>query len=41
MELKYKIEENDLNQTINNILINKLEISSRLLNKLINHKKVK
>ena len=40
MELKYKIDENTANQTINSILINKLNISTRLLNKLIKQKNI-
>ncbi len=40
MELKYKIEESDINQTINTILTSKLKISTRLLNKLINQKNI-
>ena len=40
MELKYKIEESDINQTINGILTSKLKISTRLLNKLIREKSI-
>ena len=40
MELEYKITNNDLNETINTILTNKLEISSRLLAKLIKNKSI-
>ncbi len=35
MELEYTIKNHDVNETINNILLNKLKISSRLLTKLI------
>ena len=38
MELKYIINENDTNSTINTILITKLQISTRLLAKLIKNK---
>ena len=40
MELKYQIKTSDINQTINSILTNKLKISTRLLNKLINQKSI-
>ena len=40
MELKYIINENETNETINSLLINKLQISSRLLTKLIKNKSI-
>lgn len=40
MELKYKIQKNDYNKTINEILINEFNFSNRLLTKLINNKKI-
>ena len=40
MKIKYKIEEQDLGKTINEILKNKFDISTRLLAKLIKNKKI-
>ncbi len=40
MELKYIIEEQDLNKTINEILTNRFHFSNRLFTKLIKNKKV-
>ncbi len=40
MELKYNIQKNDINETINSILTSKLKISTRLLNKLIRQKNI-
>lgn len=40
MFLTYIINENDIDKSINNILANNLNISTRLLNKLINTKKI-
>ena len=40
MELKYIIKKDNINQTINSILKNQLQISTRLLAKLIKNKKI-
>lgn len=40
MELKYIIKENDKNKTINEILLTKLSLSTRLLTKLIKNKNI-
>lgn len=40
MKLKYTIEKDDNNEYINTILNSKLQISTRLLNKLIKNKKI-
>ena len=40
MELKYEIKEIDVGKTIHSILINKLNISTRLLTKLIKNQKI-
>jgi len=40
MKIEYKIEKNNIGKSINYILTNELNISTRLLNKLIKHKKI-
>lgn len=40
MELKYVIKEDDINKTINEILLNKFNFSNRLLTKLIKNKRI-
>lgn len=40
MKLEYKIKENDVGKSINTILTNELNISSRLLTKLIKNRKI-
>lgn len=40
MKLQYQIEENDIDKSINTILMNKLHISTRLLTKLIKNEKI-
>lgn len=40
MKLKYRIKENDLGKSINHILTNELDISTRLLTKLIKNEKI-
>ena len=40
MKLEYKIKENDTQKSINSILTNKLNLSTRLLTKLIKHQKI-
>ena len=40
MKIKYKIEKQDLGKSINEILKNHFEISTRLLSKIIKNKKI-
>lgn len=40
MKVKYKVEKQDLGKTVNEILKNKFDISTRLLTKLIKNKKI-
>ena len=40
MKLKYEIKEKDIDKSINNILTNELNISTRLLTKLIKNEKI-
>lgn len=40
MELKYIIKEEDINKTVNDILLDKFNFSNRLLSKLIKNKKI-
>lgn len=40
MELEYKIKESDIGKSINRILINELDVSSRLLTKLVKNEKI-
>ncbi len=40
MELKYVIKEDDINKTINEMLLNKFNFSNRLLTKLIKNKRI-